>query len=242
MSLCNCSLTKRQYMKGWHVENWFHKSSHTSANKLTQSVKTTALINTNKSGLQTGTKGDLSDRQTDKTTASLTHDFGKQTSQAIKALPKKLRTLGSNRFFKKGGNSLKKADKGNDQGVFRLIAVYFLFIIGLVSICLIAVSLNNAWGIASLLALFGILTISLAIELSLKFIDKINNHKWLDKKWPYRLIISISIVILSLLISGIIGLVFALLLAQPNLLAVIIITAIAFLICSVICFNLLLPD
>ena len=53
-------------MKGWHVENWLHKTSHSSTNDVTHAEKATVLINTKQSVSQKSLELDLLYHHTDK--------------------------------------------------------------------------------------------------------------------------------------------------------------------------------
>ena len=135
----------------------------------------------------------------------------------------------------------KEAARDNENRI-NLVVVYALFIVGLASLGLVVPSLINAWGIAALLIILGITLLIGSVSLSVDFLKEIRKQKLPYKKWPYKLIISFGIVLISAIFTGIFILLLALIfnLTSPLLILQV---SIAFFILSTLAWLLLLmPD
>lgn len=239
---CSCTITKRKYTKGWHVEKRFHRAITPANKSQAVNLKSKEITSGNQTIPQMANELVVPHHILEKAITPSNKFLGKKINLPIKALPKKLTTINPQTFLREFKFSFQDKEEEKGHNFSQIIAVYSLFIIGLVLIFLVAVSLNNAWGIATALALFGILSLAISIALSLSFVDDINTLNLPEKKWPYKLIISFSLIILSLVVSIIFALAFALFFLEPNLSLVLAVTALFFLLSMIICFNFLLPD
>lgn len=239
---CSCTITKRKYTKGWHVESMFHKASTPAIKSQALNLKSKDITCETQAMRQTANELVAPHRILDKAITSSNKFLGKKKNLTIKAVPIKVTTFKPQTFMKEFKFSFQGKEGEKSHNFSQIIAVYSLFTIGLILICLVAVSLNNAWGIAAAMALVGILSLAISVALSLGFLDEINTLNLPEKKWPYKLIISFSLIILSLVVSIIFALAFALFFLEPNLSLVLAVTALFFLLSIIICFNFLLPD
>lgn len=208
--LFNCTLTKRKYLKGWHIEKLSRKKTADSQRNTNIIEFKSARHNSMQTIEKTETESTLN-RNSEIKPMNSTY-----TCQSTgKPFPAKFflkKPIGARAALKVDGpeeNNHTAVEPEVLENRMQLLLVYSLFLIGITLLSLVFVSLINAWGVALALAVGGAISFIVSVGMSADRVKEIREKKMLLKTWPYKLIIAFGIVVLSSLFT----LVFAVLLA-----------------------------